>query len=34
MKPKTKATLPTCSKCGRKAPVSIRSHKCITCEKK
>lgn len=34
MKPKVKATLPTCSVCGKKAPVSIRSNKCLNCEKK
>ena len=32
MKPK-KATLPTCAKCGRKAPVNMKTDKCINCDK-
>jgi len=31
---KTKATLPTCAECGRMAPVSVKTGKCIKCEVK
>lgn len=32
MKPKIKASLPTCVKCGCKAPVNAKTNKCISCD--